>query len=322
MSQKYVRIKHEWHFNYLRDRWGRCDTSEVKLYSIIFKSNLIPDVKFEIICCVPSNKICYVIISKTPHTPVSATIAIEFIGTEQIERIVHVDRWTNNCTLETNIENLLQDFFISNIYVDDESSNIITIRCNIMWRAFKKPEPQILDNICDRFKNFLTSPDLSDVTIVIDETEIPVHKIILAAYSSVFLAMFKADMTESVNKRIVITDIEVDIMKKVIEFMYTGGIDPIPEWNALLSILEVAEKYQIMNLKELCEEKLSQNITIDNVLKILERVSLCEVPKLMETLISFMVEKKSQIVELEDFAGLYRRKPELLFEFFICIAVN
>ncbi|KAK0169824.1 hypothetical protein PV328_010462 [Microctonus aethiopoides] len=60
---------------------------------------------------------------------------------------------------------------------------------------------------------------------------------IFNAYSPVFLAMLKAGMAESVNEQVVITDIEVDIMEKVIEFMYTGVIDPIPGFNDLEEIV-------------------------------------------------------------------------------------
>ncbi|KAK0078593.1 hypothetical protein PV325_002332 [Microctonus aethiopoides] len=316
MSDKDIKIEHKGRLIYNGDRYGNYDFSTTKDYLNSFESNLIPDVKFEIMCYVSTSKLCYVILSKTRETPVNATIAIEFIGIQKIERIVHVDRWTNYCTFKINIGTLLQG------NTGSYGTYGITIRCNITWHASKKPKLQVLDSLYDRFKNFLTVPDLSDMTIVIDEKEIPVHKIVLAVYSPVFLAMFKADMTESVNKRIVVTDIEVDIMEKVIEFMYTSVIDPIPEFNDLLSILEVADKYQIMNLKELCKELLSENITIDNVLKILERASLCGVPQLMETLISFMVKEKLKIVELEDFADLYRRKPELLFKFVILIVKN
>ncbi|KAK0072548.1 hypothetical protein PV326_014358, partial [Microctonus aethiopoides] len=275
--QKDIEIRYQWIFNYNTDKYGNCDISEIKVHSDSFKSSLIPNVTFEITCCVSNSKTYNVILSKTPYTPVNATIAIKSASKEQIGGIVHVDRWTNNCILGINIENLLQDALndgIKSISGRYPARKILFV-CNITWRAFEKPKPQVLNNLCDRFKNFLTSPDLSDMTIVIDEKEIPVHKIILAACSPVLFAMFKADVTEPVNTRFVVTDIEVDIMEKVIEFMYTGTIYPIPEFDDLLSILEVADKYQIINLKELCEEKLSQSMTIDNVLKILERASLC-----------------------------------------------
>ncbi|KAK0161732.1 hypothetical protein PV327_008150 [Microctonus hyperodae] len=41
----------------------------------------------------------------------------------------------------------------------------------------------------------------------------------------------------------------------------------------------------------------------------------CGVPQLIETVISFMVEHKSEIIKLEDFEDFYCRKPEILLEF-------
>ncbi|KAK0083988.1 hypothetical protein PV325_007831, partial [Microctonus aethiopoides] len=301
MSQKDTKIKHEWQIVFNEDSYSGC---EFETYSNVFTNSLIPGVKFEILCCVSRNEICHVVLSKTPHTPVNATITMEPLGKKQIEK-KDVDRWTDNCIFKFKFQKILQNLRHHNV------PSVIKFQCNITWRVIEIPKPQVLGSSCDRFKNFLITPDLSDMTIVIDETEFPVHKIILAAYSPVFLAMFKTDMTESVNKRVVITDIEPDIMDNVIEFMYTGAIDPIPKFNDLLSILEVADKYEIKILKELCAENLSENITIDNVLKILERASLYGVPQLVETVISFMVKKKLQIVALENFSDLYRRKPEL-----------
>ncbi|KAK0078594.1 hypothetical protein PV325_002333 [Microctonus aethiopoides] len=311
MSQKDIEIEHQWTFVYNTDRYGKCDTSEIQVYSNSFESNLIPDVKFDITCCVSSSKKYYVILSKTPHTPVNATIAIQSIGSEKIGRMVHVDRWTDNCTLEINIENLRLDVPNDGLFsIFDRYSRSISMRCNITWRAFEKPKFQVFDDLCDYFKKFLTSPDLGDMKIVIGKKEVPVQKIIFLIYSVAFLVTYRVDVTKSVKKRIVVRDIEINIMRKVIEYIYTSAMNPIFDFNALLSILKVADKYEMMELKELCEEKLSQNITIDNVLKIFERASLCGVPKLMETLISFMVEKKFQIVALEDFADLYRRIPK------------
>ncbi|KAK0071888.1 hypothetical protein PV326_000700, partial [Microctonus aethiopoides] len=316
MSLEDKKINHEWQLRYNPKKLIRSfATINEMTYSCSFSSYSIPNVRFEMYCCVSVREVCYVILSKKPHTPVNATIAIECMSTNQIEQI-HVDQWTDNCILKLQcFENNQQDF---DEYDCDDVPVVMDFQCTITLHYFGVPKPQVLDNLCDRFKNFLTTSDLSDMTIVIDEKEIKVHKIILAAYSPIFLALFKADMsTESVNEKIIVTDIESDIMEKVIEFMYTGVIDPVLDFNVLLSILEVANKYEIIVLKELCEKKLSENMTINNVLKILERASLYGVPQLIETLISFMVERKSQIVALEDFADLYSRKPELLHEFFI-----
>ncbi|KAK0091598.1 hypothetical protein PV326_002977 [Microctonus aethiopoides] len=202
------------------------------------------------------------------------------------------------------------------IIVTDIEVDIMKKVIDFMYTGVIHPE-SIPDGIYANLKNFLTSPDLSDMTIVIDEREIPVHKIILAAYSPVFLAMFKANMIESVNKQIIVRDIQVSMMKKVIDFMYMGIIHPVPEICDLLSILQVADKYEIMALVTWCERKLVEKMKVENVLEILDKASEYGVLQLIKTAISFMVKNKSAIIKLEELKDLHRRKPEVLLEFVV-----
>ncbi|KAK0081500.1 hypothetical protein PV326_007639 [Microctonus aethiopoides] len=278
---------------------------------LVHKSDSIPGVKFEIFFSIPRGNKCIAVISKKPCDPVSAIIRIQSLSTDESVQF-HVTRWINDCTLKC-------DFEIRPRRNSHGRSLplLLLFQCDITWHSLKKLQQPIVSNIHGQLKNFLIAPDLSDMTIVIGEKEISVHQIILAAYSPVFSAMFKADMMESANKRIVMTDTEVEIMEKVIEFMYTGVIVPIPDYDALLSIFEVADMYEIMDLKELCEQKLSEQVTLENVLYIFDRVSLFEVPHLKEALISFMAQKKLEIIELDDFAVFLRKKPDSLLEFVI-----
>ncbi|KAK0074943.1 hypothetical protein PV326_012040 [Microctonus aethiopoides] len=247
------------------------------------------------------------VLSKTPCTPAKATIEIRVMNTDSYEQ-KNVDGWINNCTLKF--------YFDPNIKNYGSNLCLNKFKCTITWHGFKESIP---DGIYANLKNFLTSPDLSDMTIVIGKKKIPVHKAILAAYSPVFFAMFKANMRESVNKQIVVTDIEVDIMEKIINFMYTGTIYPVPEICDLLSIMQVADKYGIITLMTWCERKLIEKLKVENVLEILDRVSEYEVPQLMKIATSFMVENKLAITKLEKFADLHRRKPEVLLEFIVGI---
>lgn len=142
MSRKDIKIECEGYLHYIHDKLGNINTSEGKAFSYFFKNDLIPDVKFEIIYCVPNSRICYVILSKKPHTPLNATIAIEFLSFERIERIVHVYRWTDNCTLKIDIRNLLQnrDHLNGDTTCRMKTTYNIKTRCEITWHAFKKPE--------------------------------------------------------------------------------------------------------------------------------------------------------------------------------------
>ncbi|KAK0169825.1 hypothetical protein PV328_010463 [Microctonus aethiopoides] len=306
MSQKNIQIKHCWQIGNIEG-----NNTRPIYYFNSFESDSIPGVKFEIFFSIPRGNKCIAVISKKPCDPVSAIIRIQSLSTDESVQF-HVTRWINDCTLKC-------DFEIRPRRNSHGRSLplLLLFQCDITWHSLKKLQQPIVSNIHGQLKNFLIAPDLSDMTIVIGEKEISVHQIILAAYSPVFSAMFKADMMESANKRIVMTDTEVEIMEKVIEFMYTGVIVPIPDYDALLSILEVADMYEIMDLKELCEQKLSEQVTLENVLYIFDRVSLFEVPHLKKALISFMAQKKLEIIELDDFAVFLRKKPDSLLEFVI-----
>ncbi|KAK0161734.1 hypothetical protein PV327_008152 [Microctonus hyperodae] len=295
MSQKDVQIHSDWRFMYERGVSNGLIT-----YSNSFSSNSIHGVKFDIFCGLLKENECIIVLSKTPCTPADATFKILINSKAYTE---YIDGWINNCTFKYSLTSTC-----ASPYAEYNFS------CTITWHGFKDSLPNAIHA---NLKNFNSSPDLSDMKIVIGKEEIPVHKMILASYSPVFLTMFKANMKESRDKRIIVTDIDVNIMKKVIDFMYTGALHPDPEVPDLLSILNVAEKYEIMALKAFCERKLIKKMAVENVLEILDEPSVYGVPQLIQAATGFMIDHKSAIMKLEKFADLHRRKPELLVDFVV-----
>lgn len=98
----------------------------------------------------------------------------------------------------------------------------------------------------------------------VEDREIHLHKIILVCKSPVFAAMFEHAMTENHNNTVVIVDISYKVLKEMLRFIYTGEVYQIKDVAEELII--AADKYCIKDLKLECEEVLSRNITLDNVL--------------------------------------------------------
>lgn len=124
-----------------------------------------------------------------------------------------------------------------------------------------------LTELSNDLSNLLATSDMSDVVISVGEKSFKVHRIILAARSPVFGAMFKHDLAENITNTINITDIEPDVIEQVIHYLYSGRCSRIEELAA--DILPVADKYDLKGLKELCEEFLRSNITAENVVRYL-----------------------------------------------------
>ncbi len=93
------------------------------------------------------------------------------------------------------------------------------------------------------------------------------HRAVLAARSPVFVKMFSHDMQENATSIVNLSDIEPDVLKELLTYIYTNESPNIK--NYAESLLNYAEKYQLAHLKSLCEQRLSYDLQINNAAKIL-----------------------------------------------------
>lgn len=78
-------------------------------------------------------------------------------------------------------------------------------------------------NLASQLGNLLDTGLLSDVSLLLaDGKQFNAHKAILAARSPVFGAMFEHEMEERKNGRVEILDVESDVFKEMLQFIYTG----------------------------------------------------------------------------------------------------
>jgi speckle-type POZ protein len=88
------------------------------------------------------------------------------------------------------------------------------------------------------------------------------HQFMLSARSPVLRAMFQSPMAEAATRRLEIKDLSPDIVDAMLLFVYTGNVPNLAE--AAAELLEAAEKYQIDQLKDLCEQQLIEITDIGN----------------------------------------------------------
>merc|ERR1711936_1548745 len=120
-----------------------------------------------------------------------------------------------------------------------------------LMSSLKVPEIQLSDNI----HSLLETGNFSDMALKIGDTTIPVHKSILAARSPVFCAMFQHDLEENKQGFVTITDLELDSLKEMLKFIYTGKVEQLETMAD--SLLAAADKYALDRLKVMCEEALA-----------------------------------------------------------------
>ena len=95
------------------------------------------------------------------------------------------------------------------------------------------------------------------------------HKFILTSKLSLFRSMLSGNMKESSTHKIEVFDTEFEPYFAFIEFIYTGAIQKL-NTNHLIELLELSDRFWAEDLRELIEDKLTENLDPGTVADILE----------------------------------------------------
>lgn len=106
--------------------------------------------------------------------------------------------------------------------------------------AIKVPEC----NLACQLGCLLDTGLMSDVLLILaDGKSFKAHKSILAARSPVFGAMFEHEMEERKNGKVQILDVESDVFKEMLQFIYTGRTEKLKEMAP--ELLATADKVSV-----------------------------------------------------------------------------
>ncbi|KAJ1523285.1 hypothetical protein ONE63_001164 [Megalurothrips usitatus] len=127
--------------------------------------------------------------------------------------------------------------------------------------------PGACGNCCD-WAWFRHRDDLADVILVVADADVPVHKQVLCARSPVFRSMFTLDFKEKREMRVVVEGAGATpaAVHKFLEFLYSNEVKDFEGLE--LDVMLLADRYQVKDLKELCQEMFNKMNT-DNVLETL-----------------------------------------------------
>lgn len=109
----------------------------------------------------------------------------------------------------------------------------------------------------------------SDLSLEVDGTRLNVHSSILSSRSQVFARMLASDMTEAKTRVIKIVDVNLDIIRLLCEYIYTGTLHEQPWEN-----LETAGSRQVPcidgeklvnGLVRWCSDKISTSLVVETV---------------------------------------------------------
>ncbi|XP_021943376.2 BTB/POZ domain-containing protein At1g21780 [Folsomia candida] len=138
----------------------------------------------------------------------------------------------------------------------------------------------------------------SDVTFVTrDDQRISAHKCILSMHSTVFAAMFAAEMKEKTDGVVKLVDMGGEGLKILLKFLYTGELENT--WGKFYQeIVNAANKYQITQLISMCDKILPTVVSLENCVELLKFTELHGMTDATEKVKNFMKRDPQELLQL------------------------
>ncbi|EGT55769.1 CBN-BATH-44 protein [Caenorhabditis brenneri] len=159
-------------------------------------------------------------------------------------------------------------------------------------------------------ENLYRSGKHADFTFVVEGRELKAHKAILSARSPVFAAMMEPHTAESQNSRVVLQDIDYEVVQALLYYIYTGTCTNMGVH--ALEILAAAERYSLPGLKNLAEAAMRSGLAADTVCKHLAHADLYNMTEFKKEAIKFICMNANAVINSEGFHMLTKQNPGLI----------
>lgn len=158
----------------------------------------------------------------------------------------------------------------------------------------------------------LQQEKFTDVELRCDGQTFKAHKVVLAARSPVFDAMFTVPCSESLKPVALVEIEEADPMalKAFINFLYTSTIEE-KDMELTPDLLVLANRYDVDSLKQRCTAALTGNLSVENAAQVLGIADSSGANDLKEQVLRFVSQNAIAVVETNDFKQL---SPELMYD--------
>jgi hypothetical protein len=196
----------------------------------------------------------------------------------------------------------------------------LTIRCDIVVIvsdiasiAYDLPQPakrraKSLESDLDKM---LASATFSDFKIVCQTHTLDVHKTILAARSDVFAAMLSADNKETKSSKLIIEDFDIDVVRQMVTFIYTGKLKD-SENLVCPELLLLADKYNLSDLVYHCGITLAENLKLENAVAVLNVAVKTSSKYLLKRAASFVARNFPKIKATPEWKKLKNENPSAI----------
>lgn len=153
---------------------------------------------------------------------------------------------------------------------------------------------------------------LCDFKVVVGKETFKVHRLVLAANSGYFESLFSSNMKEVEQGFVNIQSMDSEVIGECIQFMYTSSC--AIETRSVSNILEASNFLQILRLEEKCFKFLSDNLSPENSLSVLQLAAAFNRDDVKNAAERIAQNNLEVVIFSEDFVGLSKEDVLRLIE--------
>ena len=191
-----------------------------------------------------------------------------------------------------------------------------------------KQQPQITvppPSLGPDLASLLESGVGSDVTFEVDDEKMPAHKIILQARSPVFKALLTGPMREGHEGSVAIQDVKAPVFKALLHFAYSDALPsdlqgPRLEVPMAQHLLAAADRFQLIRLRCICEQRLCETVEVETVATTLALAEQNNARELKRVCLEFVSKHLQPVMATEGYQYMTMTCPQLQSELLAVIA--
>ena len=150
-----------------------------------------------------------------------------------------------------------------------------------------------------------------DIVVECEGQEISGHSLVFIARSNVFAKTLQTDMKERREGRIHIERASMVDVKQLVDYMYSGKLDA--SHARLKELLVLADRFEVLQLVQLCSSKLSESLDKNNALELGIFGDSYNSKTLVEMCAHYIAANMKESLSQEDWMEI-KKSPNLMFE--------
>ena len=187
--------------------------------------------------------------------------------------------------------------------------NTLTIQLRITVSNSKK---ESTTSLVKDLASMYNDKEFSDMRIICGSEVFHVHKFMLCARSPVFKGILSHENLETREGKIVIPNTHHTLVSAMLKYMYTNKVEKIEEVAA--ELISLADMYQLLELKIMCEDALGLMLNVENVLDYLILADRFGASQLKSLCMEFIIEHKKEVKDSTPWKETMADNPQLWLE--------